>query len=268
MKLPPLEGELDQNEFFVYAAADSVYFDTHAIPLINSIISNTAYGVHIHIYNPTEQQIDFCKRSQRVSVSWETFDRLLFESAVCSWARADLCDESLSRRNRMLGIKVVDRSKSLQDNLEIWLKKTYYACVRFIRLAELLKKPVPFLAIDVDGIVRNSFTYEFDDEKDFYLHAKEKGGHLAGAVLGTTSRRSIEFVQDLADSLSAEFEKDNIYWFLDQTCIDAIVHKYNKGYLPLSYIDWYMKSDSAIWSAKGKRKELEIFKREQMKYIS
>lgn len=268
MKLPPLKGSLNQSGFFIYAAADSAYFDTHAVPLINSVIANTSYGVHIHIYNPTDEQIDFCKRSQRVSVSCETFDRSLFDSAVRAWSRTDLDRENLARRNRMLGIKVVDKSKSLQDNLEIWLKKTYYACVRFIRLAELLKEPVPFLAIDVDGIVRRSFDYKLNNNKDFYLHAKEKGGHLAGALLGTTNQQTVDFVQELADKLRAEFEKDNVYWFLDQTCIDDIVDNYNKGYLPLSYIDWYMKPDSAIWSAKGKRKELDIFKREQTKYIS
>jgi hypothetical protein len=35
----------------------------------------------------------------------------------------------------------------------------------------------------------------------------------------------------------------------------------------MSYIDWAMREDSAIWSAKGKRKELEIFKKEQDKYL-
>jgi hypothetical protein len=35
----------------------------------------------------------------------------------------------------------------------------------------------------------------------------------------------------------------------------------------MSYIDWAMRGESAIWSAKGKRKELEIFKEEQRKYL-
>jgi hypothetical protein len=53
---------------------------------------------------------------------------------------------------------------------------------------------------------------------------------------------------------------------LDQFILDAIVPQYKKGLLPMSYIDWAMRPESAIWSAKGKRKELEIFKREQSKY--
>jgi hypothetical protein len=35
----------------------------------------------------------------------------------------------------------------------------------------------------------------------------------------------------------------------------------------MSYIDWAMRAESAIWSAKGKRKELDIFKNEQQKYL-
>jgi len=267
MKLSLLNGSLDQTDFFIYTAADSAYFDIHAIPLINSVIENTSYGVHVHIYNPTSNQLEFCKNINRVSFTWEEFDQTQFQSAIDKWSCADLSGESLSRRNRMLGTKVVDKSQSLNDNVKVWLQKTYYACVRFIRLAELLQKPVPFLAIDVDGIVRDSFVCQFDDNKDFYLHAKEKGGHLAGAILGTTSQQSVNFLQELANELCNEFENDNIYWFLDQHCLDKIVPKYNKGYLPLSYIDWYMKPDSAIWSAKGKRKELQVFRHEQRKYL-
>jgi hypothetical protein len=49
--------------------------------------------------------------------------------------------------------------------------------------------------------------------------------------------------------------------------LDQLVPLYQKGLLPMSYIDWAMRDESAIWSAKGKRKELEIFKEEQRKYL-
>jgi hypothetical protein len=58
-----------------------------------------------------------------------------------------------------------------------------------------------------------------------------------------------------------------LYWFLDQLILDQIVPKYRKGLLPMSYIDWAMKPESPIWSAKGPRKELDIFKKEQQKYL-
>ena len=67
--------------------------------------------------------------------------------------------------------------------------------------------------------------------------------------------------------MRASIEQDDLYWFLDQFILDQLVLKYHKGLLPMSYIDWAMRDDSAIWSAKGKRKELEIFKQEQKKYL-
>lgn len=266
MKLPPLQGTLNQSNFFIYAAADAKYFDDYGIALINSVIKNTPHGVHMHVYNPRPDQIERCLSTPRVSITWETFEPSQFDSAVKFWTRPDLAEPYLSRRNKMLGIKVVEKNLTLQENVSIWLKKTYYACVRFIRLAELVQQPMPFLAIDVDGVVRAPFQYEFDDNKDFYLHLKEKGGHLAGVLLGTKCPKSVEFIQQLGNNIHQEFERDNIYWFLDQHCLDNLVDQYNKGYLPLSYIDWYMKPESAIWSAKGKRKYLEVFLQELKKY--
>jgi hypothetical protein len=35
----------------------------------------------------------------------------------------------------------------------------------------------------------------------------------------------------------------------------------------MSYIDWAMRAESPIWSAKGPRKELAVFKQEQQKYL-
>jgi len=268
MILPPLLGNLTQSGFFIYAAADTDYFDAYGIPLINSVNRNTSHGIHMHIYNPRPDQIELCQRTERVSVSWETFDSELFASAVKFWLQADLPEPYVSRRNKMLGIKVVDRTLPLNANLEIWLRKTYYACVRFIRLAQLLDQARPFLAIDVDGLVRGPFDFEFNDGKDFYLHAKEKGGHLAGAVLGTAQPACLDFVKQLANNIQVQFEQDNIYWFLDQHCLDNLVNQYNKGLLPMTYIDWNMNLSSAIWSAKGKRKYINAFLEELSRYKS
>jgi hypothetical protein len=266
MILPPLQGNLSQTDFFIYAAADSVYFEQHGRALINSVLANTTYGVHIHIYNPTSEQICFCESLDRVSATWEFVGVENLSTAIDFWSNPMLDDPYLSRRKKMLGTKVVDKSLPLKENVQQWLFKTYYACARFIRLAEMLSGPVECLAIDVDGVVRKKFNYQFADHRDFYLHEKEKGGHLAGAILFTNSIVGHQFLQQLSHIIETEIAQDNIYWFLDQWALDQIVDEYNKGYLPLNYIDWYMKPDSAIWSAKGKRKELAVFKEEQKRY--
>ena len=266
MHLPTLHGTLRQSDFFIYAAADSVYFDQYGRSLINSVLRNTGYGVHIHIYNPTLEQINFCNSQPRVSATWEYFDNSALASAVAFWSNPLLSEPYLSRRNRMLGIKVVDKRLPVEENVKQWLFKTYYACARFVRLAEITNQNSKFLAIDVDGLVRSNFSYQFADSRDFYLHEKEKGGHLAGALLLTGTEAGRRFAVELANTIRTELEQDNIYWFLDQWALDQIVDRYNKGYLPIGYIDWYMNPTSAIWSAKGKRKHLSVFVQEQAQY--
>jgi hypothetical protein len=260
MLLPPIQGSLCQDKFFVSAAADSVYFDIHAKPLINSILSNAPdVGCHIHIYDPRPDQIEFCNRPG-VSCTYETTDSVEFDHVTRYWLnRTNFSNErqrQMYKKGQTLG--AVELSKLI--------KQTYYACVRFVRLAEILSAEQRCLALDVDGLVRQTFNYNLGDS-DFYLYRKPKDGtHLAGALLFNGRVGSNTFLQNYADALRKNIIANELYWFLDQVVLDQLVPDYNVGLLPMSYIDWAMKDDSAIWSAKGKRKELDIFKNEQRKY--
>jgi hypothetical protein len=262
MLLPPLLGNLDQDKFFIYAAADSVYFDLHARPLINSIITNTPeYGVHIHIYNPTQEQISFCRSHQTVTCTYEHVNEADFQHAADYWlTRSGLTNErqaQMYKKGQKLG----------REELLKLIRQTYYACVRFVRLAELIRPGQRCLSIDVDGLVRSRFSDQIGPE-DFYLYEKPKDGtHLAGAILLNGTSGAYKFLQEYADQLRISIGEDDLYWFLDQFILDLLVTKYHKGLLPMSYIDWAMRPESAIWSAKGKRKELDIFKQEQHKYL-
>jgi hypothetical protein len=153
-----------------------------------------------------------------------------------------------------------------RDALLKLLRQTYYACVRFVRLAELLRPGQRCLSIDVDGLVRGQFVDQLGTQ-DFYLYEKPKDGtHLAGAILFNGTASSHDFLQEYAQRLRTSIEQDDLYWFLDQLVLDQLVPQYHKGLLPMSYIDWSMRDDSTIWSAKGPRKELDVFKQEQGKY--
>ena len=261
MRMTPLLGNLDQPKFFVYAAADTVYFDLHARPLINSITTNTPeYGVHIHIYNPTPNQIEFCRSRPSVTCTYETLDDAEFQQAADFWlARSDFSNDrqrQMHKKGQKLG----------REELLTLIKQTYYACGRFTRLAELLRPGQRCLSIDVDGLVRRPFTEQLGTE-DFYLYEKPKDGtHLAGAILFNGTAGAHDFLQEYASQLRTSINNNDLYWFLDQVVLDQLVPKYHKGLLPMSYIDWAMRDESAIWSAKGKRKELDIFKNEQRKY--
>lgn len=264
MIIPPIQGEFAQKDFFIYVAADQKYFEQFGKTLINSVEQNTDYGVHVHLYNPAPDQIEFCKNKKSVSVTWENFSFDIFNSAINFWSQASLSEPYHSRRHKMLGMKQFTDS----DDLTNWIYKTYYACMRFVRLSEFLIEPRKFLEIDIDGIVRSTFPTSIDNNaKDFYLYQKDKGGHLAGAILYNNTDASLNFIKELSDVIRTEIEKDNIYWFLDQHSLDKVIVKYNKGLLPISFVDWHMNASSSIWSAKGKRKELTIFKNEQQKYI-
>ena len=262
MIIPPLLGNLDQPSFFIYAAADANYFDHHARSLINSVSTNTPnLGIHIHIYDPRPDQLEFCRNRAGVSVTHETLDPVQFNKVTARWLkRTDFANDrqrQMYKKGQTLGA----------EGLNLLVRQTYYACTRFIRLAELIRPGQRCLAIDVDGLVRAPFEHQLGSA-DFYLYEKPKDGtHLAGALLLNGTAGTHEFLQKYASQLRASIEQDDIYWFLDQVLLDQLVHQYHKGLLPISYIDWAMRAESAIWSAKGKRKELEIFKEEQRKYL-
>lgn len=263
MILPPIQGKLAHTEFFVYAAADTVYFDTHARPLIRSVLTNCQdLGIHIHVYDPQPAQLDFCRSDPRISVTWELTNPNDFNWVAKQWlTRTDFAND----RQRQMWKK--GQTGGVAD-LNKLVKQTYFACMRFARLAEILAPAQKCLEIDVDGLVRAPFQTNLGDA-DFYLYEKPKDGtHLAGAILFNGQPGTYDFIQAYGKAMRENIGRGDIYWFLDQVVLDQLVPKYRKGLLPMSYIDWAMRPESAIWSAKGKRKELEVFKLEQNRYRS
>jgi hypothetical protein len=148
------------------------------------------------------------------------------------------------------------------------IKKTYYACARFVRLAELFQAG-PVLALDIDAVVRKPWT-TLSAHHDFYLHhiAGRKARYLAGGLWINPSNFSKKFLKEYRDQLITYLTNDYIYWGLDQDLLEPIVPQYNHGQLPISYIDWNMHPDSYIWTAKGTRKDLVAFVSEQQKYVA
>ncbi len=261
MNLPPIQGTLDQSGFFVYAAADAMYFDTHARPLINSVLHNSpGTGVHVHVYDPRPDQLEFCQQRVGVSMTWETTNPVEFDQATTQWQQHS---DFVNDRQRQMWKK--GQTGGRAELLKL-IKQTYFACMRFVRLAQILSPGQRCLELDVDGLVRAPFDPNLG-QCDFYLYQKPKDGtHLAGAILFNGQSGSHDFLQAYGQTLRDAIERNDIYWFLDQVVLDQLVPHYNKGLLPMSYIDWAMRPESAIWSAKGKRKELQIFKQEQAKY--
>ena len=149
------------------------------------------------------------------------------------------------------------------------MQKTYYACARFIRLADLLDLGLPILSIDVDAVVRSD-PQHLSAEHDFYLHkiTGRKARILAGGMYLHPTLGTQQFLQEYAQALKTKFSDNYVYWGLDQDLLDKIVPKYNHGHLPMSYIDWNMQDSSCIWTAKGTRKDDAVFISEKQKYNS
>lgn len=253
MILPQVHGQNTQQEFYIYAACDSDYFDQFAPALVNSILSNTDQGVHLHLFNPRDDQIKFCQQP-RVSATWETVSRRQFDSARNKW---NTITEDQKRRTETAITK--GRDTDIQERL----MRTYFACARFIRLYEQFNGPV--LAIDVDAVVRKPIP-KLSTNVDFHLHRifGKKARCLAGALYLNNSAKN--FLTAYNTALTNTIEQDYLYWGVDQDLLDHIVPQYDHGQLPSELIDWEMRDTGIIWTAKGKRKELEIFKQEIRKY--
>jgi len=255
MLMPPIYGTCNQNSFFIYAACDSVYFDEFGPAFITSIRRNTQAGVHLHLFNPDQRQIEHCY-ALGATATWESVPLSLFEPAATTLLSPTELDRT---KNAMI--------KGGDQNLLERMQKTYYACARFIRLAELFDPTVTTLELDVDAVVRKPIP-PLSETCDFYIHhiAGKKARFLAGGLYLCANSHGQQFLTEYALQLRNYIERDYIYWGLDQDLLDPIVPRYQHQQLPMSLIDWNMQPDSCVWTAKGTRKDLEIFKAEKNKY--
>jgi hypothetical protein len=262
MKLPDLQGTCNYRDFFIYAACDSQYFDLFAPAFVNSIQRNTKDPIHLHLFNPRPDQLSFCQQ-QGVSVTWETIPMHVFEVAADQWATVPATEPERSRYERTVNAMGKGNDSSVVERMQ----KTYYACARFIRLSALYQNTA-VLAMDVDAVVRAPTTAPGTD-LDFYLHhiGGSRARYLAGGLWFNAADYCGQFLGHYAEQLTGWFEKDYIYWGLDQDLLDQIVPKFRHGQLPIGYIDWNMRHDSCVWTAKGTRKNLAVFVKEQQKYI-
>ena len=263
MQLPTIQGNLDQPGFFIYAAGDADYFRDFGPALIGSVQANTQCGLHLHLYNPTPDQIQFCRIQHRVSVTYESVPAELFELATQPWLTESADPVQQDRRRRMITAMGKGHDSGIQQRIQ----RTYFACARFVRLHQLIRPTQSVLAIDIDAVVRNDIP-KLSNLKDFYIHhiTGRKSRYLAGGIYLTGNQGGYEFLSEYARVLGTHIEQDAWYWGIDQDVLDTIVPRYRWDQLPAELIDWEMHERSCIWTAKGTRKNLEIFKNEQQKY--
>jgi hypothetical protein len=262
MNLPNLQGTCNRQDFFVYAACDTTYFDQFAPAFINSTRRNANVNIHLHLFNPRADQIDYCQQAQ-ISTTWELVPDSLFDFATQRWNNIPANGSAKLHYDRTVNAMIKGHDLDLQERI----KKTYYACARFVRLAELFHL-YPVLALDIDAVVRKPLPM-LPADHDFYLHhiAGRKARYLAGGLWINPTDFARKFLKNYADQLITYLNNDYIYWGLDQDLLDPIVPQYNYAQLPIDYIDWNMNPSSYIWTAKGTRKDRDVFVNEQQKYV-
>jgi hypothetical protein len=265
MQLPSLQGNLDQPGFFLYAAGDTEYFQDFGPALIRSVQTNTTHGLHLHLYNPTAEQVQYCRNQERVSVTFELAPVDLFATASMPWLTVPADPKQADQYRRIHTAMKKGGDASVQQRIQ----RTYFACARFIRLAQLMRPTDAVFAMDIDAVVRKPVP-ELSSLKDFYIYHIDgkKARYLAGGMFFPRSNAGYAFLQQYADVLKQNILQDTLYWGIDQDVLDTIVPRYRWDQLPNDYIDWNMLDRSCVWTAKGTRKELAVFVNEQQKYIA
>jgi len=258
MIIPQIQGNFNQETFFIYTACDEIYFDEFGKNLIVSIQRNSKNPIHIHLFNPRDDQLQFCQEKS-VSVTYERVSINDFAKAAKQWDIVPIDKTERIRYERIITSMTKGGDKIKAERI----MKTYFACARFIRLAEILITEKPVFSMDIDAIFRKELP-DLSHGPDFYVHKNKQ--YLAGGLYLTSNPNSLKFLKEYASLLRESIERDYIYWSLDQDILDILVPKYQTSELPLTFIDWFMKPESYIWTAKGKRKDLAIFIEEQKKY--
>jgi hypothetical protein len=264
LKLPLFEGNFPDADVCFYVAADENYFNQHAKPLIASIRQYFSYPIHFHLYNPSDASKNWCAVNN-ISYSYEFVDIKIVDPAFEIYRNIPDDLELCRRRSKM--IKFGENVEKIRNELI----KTYYACTRFVRLSELLKKPTYIIMLDADSLIRNHFHLL---SRDYDIHIYEKNHkkhvkytqHLASTIFYTGTQGSYDLIQDHSRLILEEYRKDTLYWFLDQETLDLSIQRYSKNSLALNFVDFDMKEYSSIWCAKGPRKNLPVWLEEIKKY--
>jgi hypothetical protein len=137
--------------------------------------------------------------------------------------------------------------------------KTYYACVRFIRIPEIFSKEFRIISLDADGIAVRPITKEkFLSDTNFskVLWREKQQQSLASSILYGPDNFRFRY----ADILKQYFLEDNFKWFLDQNVLDQMIkNKEVKTFVERDWGNGKIGKNTLIWSAKGDKKSNNEF---------
>lgn len=236
--LPPMEGILPEpqpDDTVVFFVADNAYFWKHAIPLAFSIDANAPGSFcHIHVINPDAKV-----------------------ATAVSLLKATLTNITLSVTTETIDLS--GRPKGFA--------RTYFACVRFVRLYQIMADmPAHYLCVDSDCLVLGPLDGLKTEIGDADLMIRQRYDHrpyltvAAGGLYLRPTAGALGYVRAVADLIRTDLLAGGSVWFLDQVVLSHVLDAQTRAgriraaQLNMRYIDWFFRSDSVIWTGKGKRK--------------
>lgn len=239
MKRPRLRGVLPDvtpGDVVLYFCCDGAYFLKYGIAAALSLDANApGHHLHIHVVNPGDEALE-----------------------AGELLRAALSATALSLSHEQADL----------DDKEPDFRRTYFASIRFVRLYQIYSEaPAHYLALDVDCIIRGSLGNLRDTEAgaDILLlrryHTRSYLRFAAGALFVRPRPGAARFMRALSDRIWTAIESGSARWFLDQVALNHVAEETEArgcviGQLPETYIDWYFRDSTSIWTGKGKRKHL------------
>ena len=219
----------------VYAACDSKYFMEHAAPFIYSA-NDIGKDVHIHICNPTE---DVWTKS--IILNADTDVRVTYTAN----------DINLNTAG--------DHQGPVAPEAE----RTYYACLRFLYLQDIVLKASKVMALDIDCLLMRPF--DFPTTAIGYFPRDPLPDTAGWEQKGTRVAAGIFYIEDHAHAVASQIGNriglGPFNWFLDQIALAEVVDFIPKDQVTEyddNFMDWNFKQGTAIWTGKGDRKHNNI----------
>jgi tetratricopeptide (TPR) repeat protein len=235
--LPPLLGDVptvDPNDVVIFLAVDNTYFWQHALVLLGSLGRRSPrIKCHVHVVNP----------DPRVRRAVQVIARMLPD----------------------LGLSYSYEQANFDGCSQVHIR-TYYASIRFVRLAEIFaRSQAIYLCLDADCIVRDDVAARVPalEIADIGVRMRyNEQPHLsvaAGALMLRPTAAAAKFIDRVSTLIRRTLEAREAVWFLDQVVLSHVLRELGDrgvgvSQLGMTYIDWFFHDHSVIWTGKGERK--------------
>jgi hypothetical protein len=219
---------------FIFTSCDSGYLD-YALSLVRSAEAfSPGCAFLLHLVNPADEDIERVRETAR----------------------------GLSATTLALSAERVDLSA-----LDGEQRRTYFACARFLRLAELLPLlDAPVLCLDADSLVVGPIDHHFTDKPnaEICLVRRDQGEPIApqlavgnGTIWLKPTTGVLALLGAVARDIAHAFADGSAAWYLDQLVMGrhvAAARGLGVFNIKRKYADWDFREDSIIWAGKGARK--------------